>query len=191
MIATIERATGVRMARESVPTVADLRARRIELTTASLREALLAGSHERFRVVVESLTDEFDVMDVAQAAVQLAHEAAGVDDEDATDIPAAPQRAERRPSGAPSAPRPSRITDGARIFVGLGRSARVRPNDLVGAIAGESSLRGRDIGAIEIFDTFSLVEVPEASVDEVIAALRRTTLRGRRPTVRRDRGTRR
>jgi ATP-dependent RNA helicase DeaD len=192
MIATIERATGVRMSRESVPTVADLRARRIELTTASLREALLAGSHERFRVVVESLTDEFDVMDVAQAAVQLAHEAAGVDDEDATDIPAAPQRTERRPSGAPSsAPRPSRSADGARIFVGLGRSARVRPNDLVGAIAGESSLRGRDIGAIEIFDAFSLVEVPEASVDEVIAALRRTTLRGRRPTVRRDRGPRR
>jgi ATP-dependent RNA helicase DeaD len=61
----------------------------------------------------------------------------------------------------------------------------------VGAIAGESSLRGRDIGAIEIFDAFSLVEVPEASVEEVIAALRRTTLRGRRPTVRRDRGPRR
>ncbi len=190
MIATIERATGVRMTRESVPTVADLRARRLELTTASLREALLAGTHERFRVVVESLTDEFDVMDVAEAAVQLAHESAGVDDDD-SEIPVAAPPAQRPPSAGSTGPRPSRITDGARIFVGVGRSAHIRPTDLVGAIAGESSLRGRDVGAIEIFDAFSLVEVPEASVDEVIAALRRTTLRGRKPTVRRDRGPRR
>jgi ATP-dependent RNA helicase DeaD len=189
MIATIERATGVRMARESVPTVADLRARRLELTTASLREALLAGSPERFRVVVESLTDEFDLMDVAAAAVQLVHEAAGGDAEDDSEIPAAAEPAQRRSSTG--TPRPSRLADGARIYVGAGRAARIRPVDLVGAIAGESSLRGRDVGAIEIFDAFSLVEVPEASVDEVIAALRRTTLRGRKPTVRRDRGPRR
>jgi ATP-dependent RNA helicase DeaD len=194
MVATIERATGVRMTRESVPTVADLRARRLELTTASLREALLADGYERFRVVVESLTDEFDLMDVAQAAIQLAHEADGVADEEDTEIPAAAERSQRERGGGAGGGtgngRPSRLGDGARIFVGVGRSARIRPNDLVGAIAGESSLRGRDVGAIEIFDAFSLVEVPEASVDEVIAALRRTTLRGRKPTVRRDRGPR-
>ncbi len=166
MVATIERATGVRMTRESVPTVADLRARRLELTTASLREALLAGAHDRFRVVVESLTDEFDLMDVVQAAVQLAHEATGVDDEYDTEIPVAAEPVPRRSSAGPGAARPSRIADGARIFVGLGRSAGIRPNDLVGAIAGESSLRGRDVGGIEIFDAFSLVEVPEGSVDE-------------------------
>lgn len=74
-----------------------------------------------------------------------------------------------------------------KIFIGAGRQSRVGPNDLVGAIANESSLRGRDIGAIEIFEKFSLVEVPASNVDEVISALRRTTLRGRRPSVRRDR----
>jgi ATP-dependent RNA helicase DeaD len=189
MVAGVERATGVRMARASVPTVADLRARRLELTTASVREALLTDSHERFRVVVESLTDEFDVMDVAAAAVQLVHQAAGADDEDDSEIPVAVESQQRRASSGTSGP--SRGSDGARIYVGVGRSARIRPTDLVGAIAAESSLRGRDVGAIEIFDSFSLVEVPEASVDEVIAALRRTTLRGRRPTVRRDRGPRR
>ncbi len=63
----------------------------------------------------------------------------------------------------------------------------MRPNDLVGAIAGESSLRGSDIGAIEIAERFSLVEVPAEHTKEVIAALRSTTLRGRKPTVRMDR----
>ena len=74
-----------------------------------------------------------------------------------------------------------------RLFVGAGRAAGIRPQDLVGAITGESSLSGRDIGAIEITDRFSLVEVPEGAVDEVIDTLRRTTLKGRRPVVRRER----
>lgn len=58
--------------------------------------------------------------------------------------------------------------------------------DLVGAIAGESRRSGRDIGAIEIADRFSLVEVPESSADEVIAPLRASTIKGRRATVRRE-----
>jgi ATP-dependent RNA helicase DeaD len=198
MVTAIERSTGVHLVRESVPTVADLRARRLELTRASLREVVLEGGNERFTVVVESLTDEFDVMDVALGAVRLAHEAGGGDSEDDVEIPQPQER--RRAGGRSDAEEPDgrrsrrqgradrRGGTGVRVFVGAGRQSRVRPNDLVGAIANETSLRGRDIGTIEIFEKFSLVEVPESAVDEVIAALRRTTLRGRRPVVRRDRG---
>src|ERR671932_1129404 len=73
----IERVTGQKIELATVPTVADLRARRLELTRASLHDSLVAGELEHFRVVVESLADEFDVMDVAAAAVKLAHEATG------------------------------------------------------------------------------------------------------------------
>jgi ATP-dependent RNA helicase DeaD len=55
----------------------------------------------------------------------------------------------------------------------------------VGAITGETSLSGRDIGAIEIADRFSLVEVPEEAADDVVRGLRATTLKGRKATVRR------
>lgn len=74
-----------------------------------------------------------------------------------------------------------------RVVLGIGRNTGVRPQDLVGAITGESRLSGRDIGAVEITDRFSLVELPESAVDEVIAALRRTTIKGKKPTVRRER----
>jgi ATP-dependent RNA helicase DeaD len=74
-----------------------------------------------------------------------------------------------------------------RLFVGVGRSGGIRPQDIVGAITGESRLSGRDIGAIEIADRFSLVEVPESSANEVISALRGTTLKGKKPTIRRER----
>ena len=69
----------------------------------------------------------------------------------------------------------------------VGRDAGVRPQDLVGAIAGETRLGGRDIGAIEITQRFSLVEVPASAADEVLDALRGLKIRGRRATVRRER----
>ena len=78
-----------------------------------------------------------------------------------------------------------------RIFIGAGRVAGIRPQDLVGAIANESGVSGRDIGAIEIADRFSIVEIPEHSADDVIQALRSSTIKGKRATVRRDREPRR
>ena len=182
----IERATKQRIVVESVPTIADLRNRRMEKTLASLQETLAgdADELEQFRVVVETLSVDHDVMDIALAAVRLAHEAtSGV--EDADDIPAA------APAPAPeSRPRAGASSARTRLYVSLGRSAGIRPQDLVGAITGETRLNGRDIGAIEIADKFALVEVPDAAVDEVIAALSRSTIKGRRPTVRRERYSR-
>ena len=77
--------------------------------------------------------------------------------------------------------------DVTRLYVGLGRKAGLRPGDLVGAIANEAGIDSRDIGAIEITDRFSLVEVPDDAADDIIMALRGTTIRGKRVTARRDR----
>jgi ATP-dependent RNA helicase DeaD len=188
MLKTIERATGQKIAIERVPTVADLRTRRLELTRAALEETLLDGDLERYRVVTEALADEFDVVEVALAAVKLAHEAVAGnntdDDEDIPEIAARPDRPARPRRGGSQ----ERV---ARLFVGAGRSAKMRPTDLVGAITGETRLSGREIGAIEIADRFSLVEVPESAIDEVITALRRGTIKGRKPTIRRDKGGKR
>jgi ATP-dependent RNA helicase DeaD len=189
MIKTIERVTGRRIPLETLPTVADLRSRRLELTRAALRETLLGDGLEHFRAVVEPLAEEFDVVEVALAAVKLAHEATGAAT-DEEDIPeAAPQSDDRPDRRASDRERRGRtVREGmTRLYVGTGRAAGVRPQDLVGAIAGESRLTGRDIGAIEIADRFSLVEVPESAADEVIAALRGSSIKGRRATVRRER----
>ena len=59
LLRNIEQLTGQRMQVESVPTVTDLRARRMELTGATVRAALVAGELEQYTVIVESLSDEF------------------------------------------------------------------------------------------------------------------------------------
>ncbi len=176
LLRTIERATGQRISVEKLPTVADLRARRLELTRAALAETLLDDDLERYQGVVDALADEFDLVDIALAAVKLAHEAttpAGAED----DVPEPEPAPERPQRGRPPRQAPG---DQVRIFVGAGRAAQVRPQDLVGAIANESSLSGRQIGAIEIAHKFSTVEVPAFAADEVIEALRATTIKGRK-----------
>jgi ATP-dependent RNA helicase DeaD len=192
MLKTIERATKQRIEVEKIPTIADLRTRRLELTRATLNESLLEDDFEHFRAVVESLAEEYDVMEVALAAVKLAYDSSGAasDEEEIPEVTQKPERYgkdRREPSGRRE--RRGRTPDRGmtRLFFGIGRSAGIRPQDLVGAIAGESGLAGRDIGAIEIADRFSLVEVPEAAANDVITALRRSTIKGRKATVRRER----
>ena len=210
MLKAIERMTKQPIVIEKVPTVADLRAHQLEMTRSALHESLLDDDLDGYRVVVETLTDEFDVVQVALAAVKLAHEASGAaaDEEYIPEVAARPDKGPRASKGAgrsgggsDGGARPDPSARGgrrggasdpgmARLFVGAGRIAKIRPKDLVGAIANESRLSGRDIGAIEIADRFSLVEVPEDSADEVIAALRASTIKGKSVQVRRDRGGR-
>ncbi len=219
LLRNIEKLTGQKIELATVPTVADLRARRLELVRASLREALVAGELDSYRSVVESLASEFDMLDVATAAVKLLHDAqVEGQDEQEEDIPllappsergargprAAPsrggergERSERGERGGDTRPEvkrspkrraePDENFDMARLFIGVGRQAGVRPSDLVGAIAGEAGVEGKRIGAIQIGDTYSLVEVPEPLADQIITALRQATLRGRKAQVRRDR----
>ena len=63
----------------------------------------------------------------------------------------------------------------------------MRPGDLVGAITNEAGISNRDLGTIEISDRFSLIEVPDELADAVIAAMKKTSLRGQKVTIRRER----
>ena len=223
LLRNIESVTKQKVEIATVPTVADLRARRLELTRGSLEEALLEGedSLEMYRVVVNALAAEYDVVDIAAAAVKLADER-GRDGETAEEEIPEVQYAERpglarerrgprerggrgdrefrgdRESRAERDPRADRGSrrggrgrqadwDVTRVYVGAGRKSGVRPGDLVGAIANEARVDSSNIGAIEIADRFSLVEVPERMAERIIDALRSTTIKGKRVTVRRDR----
>jgi ATP-dependent RNA helicase DeaD len=67
----------------------------------------------------------------------------------------------------------------ARLFLNLGKRDRIRPNDIVGAIAGEAGIPGRSIGGIDIFDNFSFVDVPQKDADHVIRIMKQNTIKGK------------
>ncbi|MDA2809778.1 DEAD/DEAH box helicase [Nocardiopsis sp. RSe5-2] len=205
----VRRATASPIEVEQVPTVEQMRRRRLERTRQALHRALSQDGGARgdataapseLEEVLGSLREEFGAEQVALEALRMAHGALAPAAEGEQEIPQVPVRPEadrrgrrgerperdrgsqgpgRRPGRGPSG-------DRVRLFVGAGRSARVRPQDLVGAIAGEAGLSGRDIGAIEIAERFSLVEVPASDADRVIDALQGAMIKGRKAVVRRD-----
>ena len=192
LLKNIERLTKQKITVTSLPTVADLQARRLELTRASVRESILEGDLDRFRVVVEALSDEFDLFDIALGAVKMGHEATitgteGDEDEIPVEKPFREKnRGEKRPAkGKRSQAGTAGVT---RLFIGVGRSGGIRPKDLVGAITGEAGVRSREIGSIQISERFSLVEISDAVANQVLQALRSARIKGKKVTVRLDKG---
>ncbi len=201
LLRNIERLTRQKIDVESLPTVADLRARRLELTRATVREALLEGGLDPFRVVVEALSDEFDLFDIASGAVKMAHEATitgtpGDEVEIPVEKPGIEKKGKKKgrksKEGRDGGQGPRRdrggLTETTRLFIGMGRAAGVRPKDLVGAITGEAGIRGSQIGSIQIAERFSLVEVSSDVAEQVMRALRASKVKGKKVTVRLDRG---
>ncbi|MCP3857369.1 MAG: DEAD/DEAH box helicase [Actinomycetia bacterium] len=193
-LANIEQVTKTKIAIEQVPSVADLRARQVEYTLDAVRQALTGEDVDDYSATLDRLTETADERTVALAAIKLVHEARnpGVDE---VEIPAVSDRPPKRDKGPKvnkgdrprggKGDRPHSKGPAGSVYIGLGRKASIRPGDLVGAIANETGLAGREIGPIRITDRYSVVGVPEGSVDQVIKALQSTTIRGKRTTVRR------
>jgi ATP-dependent RNA helicase DeaD len=155
----------------TMPSAADVVARRKELFKDALRRAVEGDDLELHMSVIEELVEEgFELGDLAAAAAGLARRDRPVE----ADVVEPPSRE----------PRPAR--DGmVRLFLDAGRLAGIRAGDIVGAIANEAGITGREIGAIDIHDRFSLVEIPERHHERVIERMSRATLRGRAVHIRR------
>jgi ATP-dependent RNA helicase DeaD len=91
----------------------------------------------------------------------------------------APRDAPGKPGGRFQSPPGSKT----RLFINLGRKDRIRPGDLVGAIANESELTGKDIGPINVTETFSTVDVrrPPPTPSSTPSSARRSGAAGQHP----------
>jgi ATP-dependent RNA helicase DeaD len=88
LLRNIEQATRQKIAIATVPSPMDVKARRLDMTKGAVRDVLESGDLEAYRSVAEALASDFDPMDVAAAAVRLAHEALEGDAaRDEADIP--------------------------------------------------------------------------------------------------------
>jgi ATP-dependent RNA helicase DeaD len=94
---------------------------------------------------------------------------------------------ERSRPPKPGSPKKGRPGELAGIYIGGGRKLKIRPGDIVGAIVNEAKLSAESIGAIQIAERHSTVQVPKDIVDHVIAALNATSIKGKKLVVRRDR----
>jgi ATP-dependent RNA helicase DeaD len=164
MMQTIERVSRSPVERLRLPSLADVAARRRETLRRQLRETVLAGGLEPYRLLIDEMASEAPPTDLAAAMLKLLLNESGQPDT-ITQLEPPPAHAERGM---------------IRLTLNLGRSDGLRPGDIVGAIANEAGLPGRSVGAIDIRDRTSFVEVPTDAALRVLRALNQTSLRGRR-----------
>lgn len=65
-----------------------------------------------------------------------------------------------------------------RLFINVGKKQKIRPGDILGAIAGESGMPGKLIGCIDMFDKYTFVEVPREYAKDVLMAMKSATIKG-------------
>jgi ATP-dependent RNA helicase DeaD len=204
LLKAIEKVVKQRIEPGRIPSIADVKARRVATLIAALREALVEDAFDGYRVAVQSLAEEHDALDIAAAALKIAAQATHGEGDDPGAQTGEPSfaRVESKPdrghakrdrpverAASPGGQRPPKRRSNAmtRLVITVGDSRGVRPKDLVGAIANEAGISSEAIGSIEIGEKSSTVEVAEGEADKVIRALGRTTIKGQRVTARRER----
>ena len=174
MMREIERFTGRQIKPMKMPTRADIAARRVTQLKESIRKNIEEGDLDLYLTLVEQLAEEgaHDVAEIAAAAARLAsleRPIAGP----TTEVVAPPDAPPRREGP------PRDEGDRVRLRMAVGKRDGIRPADVVGSIANEANVPGRDIGPIDIRDEETFVTVPAAAADHIIKAVARAKFRGR------------
>ncbi len=179
----VQRTVGKPIQKMKLPTLGDVVNRRRERFKDTLKETLAEEGLEPYLTMAEELGTEFEPLQMAAAAFKLL---LGDTPDITEDKLAEPEethrpRRERREVREVRPYKDSKRVrddgDSTRLKIDVGREEGVRPGDIVGAIANEANIPGYSIGAIEIHDHYSMVDVPSQKVAHVLLAMKESSIR--------------
>ena len=163
----IERSIKTKIIRGTLPTDASVLERQREQIVSRMQTILEQDRYQDYLPIVETLEKDYDVQDIAAAALKFMQEGAKALEE--------PAEEESLPDAlANTGAKPGMV----RLFVNIGRSSRGTVRDIVQSIAIEAEIPARSIGRISIYDKFSFVEIPMEHAEKVLAVMHRNTIRG-------------
>ncbi len=58
-----------------------------------------------------------------------------------------------------------------RLFINIGKKDKIKPANILGAIAGESGMPGKLVGAIDMMDNYTFVDVPAIHAEKILKAM--------------------
>ena len=177
-----------------IPKISDIAAMKQELFMNKIKERIEAGIDRKFLQFIEEFAENsYSPLEIAAALFQMELELENVKEIDSVDNSKAPARSsdrgsdrggdrgydrggDRSKSGKPN----SRSSAGMiRMHINVGNNHNVKPRDIVGAIANEAGIEGRLIGSVDIFDSFTFVEIPESHVDRVMEKMDKRMIKGK------------
>ncbi len=191
MLRAIEKATRKPIERMQLPTTEVINEARIARFKQQITDTLAGQDLTFFADLVEQYHREHDTdpQMIAAALASLAQGSKPLLLESRPERPQrerAPREREERASGPrddsrerrPRAPRGESEPGMQRFRVEVGHQHQVKPGNLVGAIANEAGLDAQYIGRIEIFDDYSLVDLPEGMPKPLFKHLRKVWVSG-------------
>ncbi len=166
----IEQYTKQKIEPMKLPTQADVASRRITMFKERILNTLVEQELDLYLSLIEELAEESgcDIAEIAAAAAFL-----GAGDKPLEIVV------------EPKAEYLSQQSDGmVRLFLDVGRNHNIGPGDIVGAIANEGNVPGKAIGAIDVYDRFTLVDIPAEFVQQVVEGMGNTRIRKQKANVR-------
>ena len=149
-----------------VPSVNDINEIRAEKLMSKVDELIAGGELRSMTELIEKHIEETDCTSLEMAAallkLSMGEPATDASMENGLDMNEGEGKEER-----------------ARLFVNVGKRDKIRPGDIVGAIAGESGMPGQLVGSIQMYDNYTFVEVPGEYAEDVLEAMQNVKIRGR------------
>lgn len=160
------------------PSLIDVEENKISKILDKLKETISEGPSPRYVGYIEKMLEDYNncygrenyitTLDVAAALLKIV---SGKNGNQESSIPIMDDDGTGAEAGK------------VRLFINIGSNHRIQPRHIVESIASNTKLPGKLIGAIDIFDRYTFVEVPREYAAEVMASMKNYTLKGKKINV--------
>ncbi len=165
LLKSVMKYTKMKIKRHPIPTISDIESIKTEAFLNELKAKIKEGNLQKYVKIVERLTEEdFQSIEVAAALLKMELDVKSQRD---TDIEEIKGKKQKTSSGSM-----------VRMFINIGRNKKIKPKDVVGAIAGETGVNGANIGDIDIYENYTFVDIPEQDAEDVLAIMNKNTIKG-------------
>lgn len=163
----IQRYCKTKIKAQPIPSVSDVAEAKVSKVFEKISETIEAGGLEPYVEMVEEAinVNDYTTMDLAAAFLKVVmgeNEVATEEGNKSFDF---------ENTGAEEGM--------VRLFINIGKNQKVRPGDILGAIAGESGMPGKLVGCIDMFDKYTFVEVPKEFAMDVLNAMKHAKIKGK------------
>ncbi|MFP4016399.1 MAG: DEAD/DEAH box helicase [Halanaerobiales bacterium] len=164
----IQKYTGTKIIRQNVPSVNDVQEAKVEQFTDKLTDYIENEHLSKYAKMVEELLEHqsYTSIEVAAALLKMV-----MNEEEQSEV--------KNENFGDTGAEPGMV----RLFINIGKKDRIGPGNIVAAIAGETGLEGRLIGAIDVYDRFTFVEVPHDKADQVLKIMQDNYIKGNKVNV--------
>ncbi len=160
----IQRYSNTKIRRHQTPSTSDVKEARENVVLEQIKDIIDNNDLSKEASIIQRLfEDDYTSIDIAGALLRIVMG----------------QNAEKEEDSASKFEGTGAEPGMVRLFINIGKNHKVRPGDILGAIAGETGMPGELVGAIDIHDNYSFVEVPKEHAEKVLDVMKSNKIKGK------------